>query len=159
MIGRELVVAWVGRHHRGEWESLCARYRRRIEPLRSIRDVPVRSTARGPERQRQQAEGEALLAALPQPSWTIALDRRGKAVSSKQFARRLTDLHEQWPHAISFLLGSDLGLPESVLGRCRERLSFGPVTLPHELARLVLYEQLYRALSILGGIKYHREPL
>lgn len=99
------------------------------------------------------------MAALPEPSWTIALDRRGKAVSSKQLARRLADLNETWPHAIGFLVGSDLGLSESVLERCRERLSFGPVTLPHELARLVLYEQLYRALSILGGIKYHREPL
>ena len=50
-------------------------------------------------------------------------------------------------------------LSDEVLAQCRERLSFGPLTLPHELARLVLYEQLYRALSITGGIKYHREPL
>ncbi|MDX1645211.1 MAG: 23S rRNA (pseudouridine(1915)-N(3))-methyltransferase RlmH [Thermoanaerobaculia bacterium] len=158
-MGRELVVAWLGRHRRDEWESLCGRYRRRVEPLRQIRDLPVLAKAGGPEPVRQRAEGEALLAALPEPSWTIALDRRGKAVSSKQLARKLAKLNEEWPHAVCFLVGSDLGLSEEVLVASRERLSFGPITLPHELARLVLYEQLYRALSILGGIKYHREPL
>ena len=158
-MGRELVIAWVGRHRRDDWEALCARYRKRIEPLREVRDLPVRSTAKGPDRVRQQAEGEALLAAVPEPSWTIALDRRGKALASHQLARRLSKLHREWPHAISFLVGSDLGLSDEVLSASRERLSFGPVTLPHELARLVLYEQLYRALSIVAGIKYHREPL
>lgn len=158
-MGRELVIAWVGRHRRDDWEALCSRYRRRIEPLREVRDLPVRSTAKGPDRVRQRTEGEALLAALPEPSWTIALDRRGKALSSTGLARRLAELHQQWPHAVSFLVGSDLGLSDEVLGSCRERLSFGPLTLPHELARLVVYEQLYRALSILAGIKYHREPL
>ncbi len=158
-MGRELVVAWLGRHRRNEWESLCERYRRRIEPLRQIRDLPVLAKAEGPEKVRQQAEGAALLAALPEPSWTIALNRRGKAISSQQLARKLAKLHDDWPHPVSFLVGSDLGLSEEVLATSRERVSFGPITLPHELARVVLYEQLYRALSILGGIKYHREPL
>jgi 23S rRNA (pseudouridine1915-N3)-methyltransferase len=58
-----------------------------------------------------------------------------------------------------FLIGSDLGLAKSVLDQARERLSFGPLTLPHELARLVLLEQLYRGLAISAGIKYHRVPL
>lgn len=158
-MGRELVVAWVGRHRRNEWESLCARYRERIESMRSIRDLPVLATAEGPVKVRQRAEGEALQATLPEPTWTVALDRRGKAVSSKQLAAKLSKLHDEWPHAVSFLVGSDLGLSEEVLSAAHERLSFGPLTLPHELARLVLYEQLYRALSILAGIKYHREPL
>ncbi len=57
------------------------------------------------------------------------------------------------------MIGSDLGLAEEVLRGVRESISLGPLTLPHELARLVLYEQLYRALSIGAGIKYHREPL
>ena len=89
----------------------------------------------------------------------IALDRRGKALSSLELAGRLETLREEWPHPVAFLLGSDLGLSKAVLQNARERLSFGPMTLPHELARLVLYEQLYRALSIRAGIKYHREPL
>ena len=68
-------------------------------------------------------------------------------------------LQRDWPHPVVFILGSDLGLAPSVSKACRESLSLGPMTLPHELARLVLYEQLYRALSIQARIKYHREPL
>ena len=156
---RQITVVWAGRHQRDEWESLCDRYRRRIERFRDIRDLPVRCAKRGPDKVRIEAEGEALLAALPERCWTIALDRRAKALSSRDLAGRLDKLQQEWPHPVAFLIGSDLGLPDAVLASCRERLSFGPLTLPHELARLVLYEQIYRALSILGGIKYHREPL
>jgi 23S rRNA (pseudouridine1915-N3)-methyltransferase len=90
----------------------------------------------------------------------VALDRRGEAVSSETLARRLTAWRDEWPHPIAFLLGSDLGLDEeTVLERARWRWSLGPLTLPHELARLVVYEQLYRALCIAAGINYHRQPL
>jgi len=152
-------VVWSGRRRRGEWEALCERYRQRVARFRGVLDLPVRSTREGPDRVRQQAEGDALLEALPSPCWTIALDRRARALSSRALAGRLEQLHDEWPHPVAFLIGSDLGLSDKVLETCRERLSFGPLTLPHELARLVLYEQLYRSLSILCGIKYHREPL
>jgi 23S rRNA (pseudouridine1915-N3)-methyltransferase len=89
----------------------------------------------------------------------VALDRRAKSLSSPELATWLARLREEWPHSIVFLLGSDLGLDRGLVRECRGRLSFGPMTLPHELARLVLYEQLYRALSITAGIKYHRGPL
>jgi 23S rRNA (pseudouridine1915-N3)-methyltransferase len=138
---------------------LCRRDRRRIARFRPVRDLPVRVAARGGEPERQQAEGRALLAALPERRWTIALDRRGAPATSPQLAARLRKLNDEWPYAVVFLIGSDLGLPSAVLGSSRERLSLGPLTLPHELARLVLYEQLYRALSMAAGIKYHREPL
>ncbi len=119
----------------------------------------MRVAADGPDRVRLETEGQALLAALPEPCWTIALDRRGRALGSKQLADHLARVRDEWPHALAFAIGSDLGLSPAVLSAARERLSLGPMTLPHELARLVVYEQIYRALSILGGIKYHREPL
>ena len=80
-------------------------------------------------------------------------------LSSEQFADRLARLKQEWPHPIAFLIGSDLGLDRAVLEGARAVLSFGPLTLSHELARVVLYEQLYRALSIEAGMSYHREPL
>lgn len=158
-MSREYRVLWAGRHRRDEWEGLCARYRKRIEGFRPVRDVPVRVPAKGEDTTRIDKEGKALLAALPEPCWSIALDRRGRTMSSREFATRLGRLNEDWPHPVAFVIGSDLGLSQEVLSSCREALSFGPMTLPHELARLLLYEQLYRALSILSGIKYHREPL
>jgi 23S rRNA (pseudouridine1915-N3)-methyltransferase len=108
---------------------------------------------------RQKAEGEALLAAVPEGAWTIALDRRGKMRSSPDLAIWLQARLEDWPGPLAFLVGSDLGLTKEVLAQARERMSFGLLTLPHELARLVLLEQLYRGLAINAGIKYHRLPL
>jgi 23S rRNA (pseudouridine1915-N3)-methyltransferase len=158
-MARQLMVCWLGRHRRDAWETLCKSYRERIAPLAAVRDVPVVTRESGPDRVRVEKEAEALRAALPEPCWTVALDRRGRQRSSQELARWLEGLRQRWPHPVAFLVGSDLGLGESALAAASERLSLGPLTLPHELARLVLYEQLYRSLSIGAGIKYHREPL
>ncbi len=159
-MGRELIVAWAGRHQRDDWERLCAGYRRRIRRLAAVRDLPVRARARGAGgRRRLRAEGEALLAALPEPCRIVAVDRRARSRTSVELAEWLEGTARDWPHPVAFLVGSDLGLADEVFERARDGLSLGPLTLPHELARLVLYEQIYRALAIRAGIKYHREPL
>jgi 23S rRNA (pseudouridine1915-N3)-methyltransferase len=158
-VGRELVVLWAGRHQRSNWEEICASYRKRIVRFAPVRDVPVRARAGAEDPQRMKAEGTALLAALPPSSWSFALDSRGEMLTSEQLAERLARLKEEWPHPIAFLIGSDLGLDRAVLDQARAVLSLGPLTLSHELARVVLYEQLYRALSIEAGMSYHREPL
>ena len=80
-------------------------------------------------------------------------------LTSEQLADRLARLKEEWPHPVAFLIGSDLGLDRTVLESSRAVLTLGPLTLSHELARVVLYEQLFRALSIEAGMSYHREPL
>ena len=157
-MSREIVILWAGRHQRSAWEELCASYRRRIERLAPIRDLPVRARAGSDDPQRHRAETQALLAALPQPCFPIALDSRGEALPSVRFAERLGRLRGEWPHAVAFLVGSDLGLEPRLLEKARWVVSLGPLTLSHEVARLVLYEQLYRALSIAAGMSYHREP-
>jgi 23S rRNA (pseudouridine1915-N3)-methyltransferase len=157
-VAREIAILWAGRHQRSTWQDLCDSYRRRIERLAPVRDLPVRARV-GPESpQRQHAEMQALLAALPPSAFAIALDCGGEALPSAAFAERLGRLRTDWPHPVAFLIGSDLGHDPALLARCRWVLSLGPLTLSHELARLVLYEQLYRALSIEAGMSYHREP-
>ena len=121
--------------------------------------VTIKAKAGAGTENRMLAEGQALLTAMPDRGWSVALDRRGKAYDSPQLATWLQARLEASPDPIVFLLGSDLGLHPKVLDRVRDRLSFGPMTLPHELARLVLYEQIYRAFCITAGIKYHRGPL
>ncbi len=158
-MGRELVVLWAGRHQRSNWEEICESYRKRIARLATVRDVPVRARAAADDPQRLKAEGQALLAALPAPAWAFALDSRGEKLTSELFAERLARLKEEWAHPVAFLIGSDLGLDRAVLDAARAVLSLGPLTLSHELARVVLYEQLFRALSIEAGMSYHREPL
>lgn len=158
-MSREIVVLWAGRHQRSDWEAICDSYRRRIARLAPVRDVPVRARAAADDPQRLRAEGQALLAALPPSAWSFALDSRGETLTSERFAERLARLREEWPHPVAFLVGSDLGLDRAVLDGARAVLSLGPMTLSHELARAVLYEQLFRALSIEAGMSYHREPL
>jgi 23S rRNA (pseudouridine1915-N3)-methyltransferase len=157
-LARELLIVWAGRHQRSSWEDLCSGYRRRLVRLAPVRDLPVRARTGPDDPQRRRVEGEALLAAAGDPAWTVALDSRGENLSSEQLAARLSELRRGWPHAVAFLIGSDLGLDPGVLARARWTLSLGPLTLSHELARLVLYEQLYRVLSIEAGMSYHREP-
>ncbi len=158
-MGREILIVWAGRHQRPPWDELCAEYRRRIEREVPVREVPVRARVSGRNAARLELEGKALLDALPEPCWPIALDPRARSRSSEQFAEHLGALRDRWPHPVAFLIGSDLGLDQRLLASCRERLSFGPMTFGHELARLVLYEQLYRATSIRRGINYHRQPV
>lgn len=155
-MSREFVVVWAGRHQRQGWDQLCGDYRGRIERFLPIREVAVKVRETGDSDERQRAEARALEAALPKPVWTIALDRTGEMLSSEALAERLTRWKRDWPHSIAFLLGSDLGLAPEIKKNSRLVWSFGPLTLPHELARLVLYEQLYRALCIDAGINYHR---
>ncbi|HEX6864109.1 MAG TPA: 23S rRNA (pseudouridine(1915)-N(3))-methyltransferase RlmH [Thermoanaerobaculia bacterium] len=158
-MARELVIVWAGRHHRSGWEEICTTYRRRISHMATVRDLPVRAKAASEDPQRLRIEGQALLAALPRPSYPIALDSRGESVDSSQLAERLARIKTDWPHPVAFLIGSDLGLDRAVLDEARWVLSLGRLTLSHELARVVLYEQLYRTLTIEAGMSYHREPL
>ncbi len=151
------MILWAGRRWRKPWETLCDDYRTRIKRYAVLSDqrIKIRAGGNDPARRRH-AEGRALEAALPEPCWTIALDGRGEMLSSEGLAAELGRLENEWPHPIAFLIGSDLGLAAEVTQRARRRLSLGPMTLGHHLARLVLYEQLYRAISINRGIKYHR---
>lgn len=151
-------VLWAGRHQPDAWESLCGDYRKRIEPMVRLEERPIRVRSGGDDRARRRAEGRALAAAAPQEGYWVALDRRGEMVDSESLARRVETWRREWPHAVVFFLGSDLGLEPELTERCRWRWSLGPLTLPHALARLVLFEQLYRALSIGAGIQYHRKP-
>lgn len=158
-MARELRIAWAGRHRRDSWEALCDVYRSRIQRHVRVLDCPVRVRKNRDDRARLREEGDALLGIARDDSWIVALDRRGRMMSSLELAKWLQRKIDSWNGDIVFLLGSDLGLDTAVLARARTRLSLGPLTLPHELARLVLYEQLYRSVGIAAGIKYHREPL
>ncbi len=153
---RRIHILWAGRRRRRTWEELCTEYRRRIERQVKVHDRLIKAPVAGDGRVRRRAEGRALRQALPEPCWTIALDPSGRMLASEKLARELQRLEEQWPHDVAFLVGSDLGLDEEILAHARQSISFGPLTLGHELARLVLYEQLYRGLAINRGIKYHR---
>jgi 23S rRNA (pseudouridine1915-N3)-methyltransferase len=102
------------------------------------------------------AEGDRILKRLPAEAYVISLDReKGKALPSEGLARRLEDLGVSGRSDVAFVIGGPLGLSSEVLQRADELWSFGRITLPHALARVVLLEQLYRAVKIQRGEKYH----
>lgn len=156
-MGFELVVLWAGRRSRDRYEELCTDYRERIAHWLPVRETVVRSRSAAADPDRLREEATALRTALPRGAWTVALDRRGEMISSRELAVRVGRWRAEWPHPVAFLLGSDLGLDRELVGECRQTLSLGPLTLPHAIARLVLLEQLFRALSIESGLRYHRE--
>jgi 23S rRNA (pseudouridine1915-N3)-methyltransferase len=101
------------------------------------------------------AEGVAMLAAIPKDAHVVALDGRGSAWSSAELAAQLA----RWRMGgrdLAFLIGGADGLAPAALARADQRWSLGPATLPHALVRIVLAEQLYRAVSLLANHPYHR---
>jgi 23S rRNA (pseudouridine1915-N3)-methyltransferase len=98
-----------------------------------------------------------LAAALPPGATMVALDVAGEELTSKEFARRLGRLSTQGKGDVVFFIGGADGLPENLVDTAHHRLSLSRLTLPHRLARIVLYEQIYRAFTILRGEPYARE--
>ncbi|HLI92553.1 MAG TPA: 23S rRNA (pseudouridine(1915)-N(3))-methyltransferase RlmH [Puia sp.] len=100
-------------------------------------------------------EGEIILAQLSKDDWLVALDERGKLLSSEGLALLLRQRANESVKNLVFLIGGTYGLDETVLERSDLRWSLSTLTFPHQLVRLMLAEQLYRACSILRNEKYH----
>lgn len=101
-------------------------------------------------------ESEKILAEIPPRSKIVALCVEGKTMPSDAFARMLSDAASSGTPDVCFIIGSSHGLDDSVKKRADVKLSFSPMTFPHELFRVMLYEQIYRAGEILNGGKYHK---
>lgn len=102
------------------------------------------------------AEGDRILKRLPEAAYVIILDReKGREHTSEEIARRLEDLGLSGRSHVAFVIGGPLGVSPEVLQRAHELWSFGKITLPHALARVVLLEQIFRAVKMQRGEKYH----
>lgn len=138
-----------------------AEYEKRLAPFASveIRETREEYMAENPsEAQRQQTlakEGERLLRLVPERSFLIVLDVKGKLLSSEALAKELALLALQGQSDLTFLIGGAFGLSPAVRERADLRISFSPMTFTHQMVRLLLYEQIYRAFKINRGEKYH----
>lgn len=101
-------------------------------------------------------EAKVLLERVNQPTMLIAMDSTGKQVSSDKFAELIQQWQEQGRRSITFLIGGPTGLAPAVTKKADFILSLSKMTFTHEMARLILLEQVYRAFSILAGTKYHK---
>lgn len=102
-------------------------------------------------------EADLLLKAIPKGATVIALDERGEAWSSRLFGQKLARWRDQGAPALTFLIGGPNGLAPAIKDAAHGQLAFGPQTWPHRLVRVMLAEQIYRAISIETGSPYHRD--
>lgn len=145
---------------RGTLAEAISGYEERVAHYFPCGFVEVREERSGGDaRQVVTAEGERLLARVPSGAELIALTREAQQWSSARLARELRQRLTDGMSDVAFLIGGAYGLSQTVLDTAELHLSLSAFTLPHEMARLVLTEQLYRAGTILRGEPYHKGPL
>ena len=151
-----------GRMKEDYYKAACAEYIKRIGAFANITVTEIneeRLSDKPSEAEIRAAlakEGKALLAAAPPQSAVAALCIEGKQLDSPALADKINDFAINGKSNIAFLIGSSYGLSEEVKSRADIRLSMSKMTFPHRLARVMLLEQIYRALSISAGRRYHK---
>jgi 23S rRNA (pseudouridine1915-N3)-methyltransferase len=157
-----IAIHAVGRLKSGPERELADRYVDRAEKSGrilgltgvSVREVPESRAAQ--VQARKDEEAAALLADLAPGAMLIALDERGDLPTSERFAAMLGEARDRGTSVAVLLIGGPDGHGASVLSRAGHRISFGRLTWPHQLVRILAAEQVYRAVTILGGHPYHR---
>lgn len=156
-----LTIAAVGKL-KGPESELYQRYEKRVtqagRPLKMgpLTTLEIGESRKGSAVERCAGEAEALLGRIPDKAMLIALDEKGDALTSEGFAGFLRKQRDAGPPSLAFVLGGPDGHGIATRERAMRKLSLGAITLPHGLARVVLVEQLYRAMTILAGHPYHR---
>jgi len=147
----KLRVLWVGKTKNPQIAKLCADYASRIEHFLPLSIVEVKEPKGG-----MRAEAEKILHALAEPDRIVVLDPKGKALTSEQLAKFVQQHMTSDPRRLTFVIGGYEGLADSVKSRADLQWSLSPLTFTHDLTRVILLEQLYRALSIIHNLPYSR---
>jgi 23S rRNA (pseudouridine1915-N3)-methyltransferase len=152
-----VTILMVGKTREGFIQEGLAFYQKRLQPfmhltLKSVREE--KEAAGMTAAAVKLREGERLRAQIPPRAAAVALTPQGRQFSSEEFAAWLTQ-RELEARSLAFLIGGHLGLDEPTLAAASQRLALSRLTLTHELSRLVLLEQLYRAMTIRSGHPYH----
>lgn len=153
-----ITVIAVGRLKERFWREAADEYLKRLGGYADVQVVEIadRDPGRGGEAKALAAEAADILKALPASAHLVTLEIGGKPLTSEGFSARLDALALAGSSHVAFVIGGSHGLAPEVLQRAGERLSLGPMTLPHNLARVVLLEQVYRAFRISRGEPYHK---
>jgi 23S rRNA (pseudouridine1915-N3)-methyltransferase len=157
-----LVVAAIGKLKDGPERELAERYRKRAEQtgrrigFRDTEIVEIRESRAQEVGKRMIEESIALANVIPDKAVLMILDERGESLDSATLASRLGRWRDDGRPAGVFIIGGDDGLAPTLRDKATLRLAFGAATWPHQLVRIMLLEQIYRAVSILSGHPYHR---
>ncbi|MCB9170923.1 MAG: 23S rRNA (pseudouridine(1915)-N(3))-methyltransferase RlmH [Flavobacteriales bacterium] len=145
----------VGRTARGFVSDGVAHYLDRVRRERPVEEVVVPEAGKGDPAHQARTEGQRILAALGPGERVVALDERGVALPSQEFAAQIGRWRDQGVRQVAFIVGGAFGLSDDVRSRADLVLSLSSMTFPHQLVRLLFAEQLYRAFTILRGSPYH----
>lgn len=155
---KPLRLITVGRPRVVFWRDASVYYMERLARWRKVTETCVRDgDATLPVARKKKEEGKRILETFTPQDVVVCLDEHGKSMTSREFSLFLDNLSEDSSRRPCFVVGGPFGLDEAVLGVARHLIAFGPQTLPHELARVVLLEQLYRAESLLRNTPYHHD--
>jgi 23S rRNA (pseudouridine1915-N3)-methyltransferase len=157
-----IVVAAIGKLKRGAETDLSERYRERAAKsgrgigLRSLEIIEIAESRARDAQRRMLEESIALANVIPRGAATVLLDPRGEIIESGLFAKRLSAWNDAGRDT-AFVIGGPDGLAPTLADEAELRLAFGTQTWPHQLVRVMLLEQIYRATTILSGHPYHRD--
>jgi 23S rRNA (pseudouridine1915-N3)-methyltransferase len=151
----KIKIVWIGKTKEPAIQSLTEEYLKRISRYVQVEDLALRDEAALLQLCGWAAPGKASKTANIGKSTLVLMDSRGKLLSSEEFARFLGDYQDRNPLPLVFAVGPADGFSEAARGAARHTISLGAMTLAHELARVVLLEQVYRAFTILKGHPYH----
>jgi 23S rRNA (pseudouridine1915-N3)-methyltransferase len=155
-MAKKIKFIWIGKVKKSFWKQAVDYYWHRLSHFYALEEHCLKEARHhGSEEQTQQKEADSIADIIQAKDHSICIDRRGTVLSSFQLAEQLQKWQNQ-PNAIPcFLIGGSYGFPRQFLDQCKSTLSFGPMTFPHDLARVILLEQLYRASTILCNHPYH----
>ena len=157
-----ITVIAVGKLREKPYRMMADEYLKRLGRFGKIREIELddlpepANSSPAIERQIKDREGDAILKQLKPGDYVIALTIPGRMRSSPELAQRLEKLTGGGMSQIFFVIGGSLGLSDAVIARADEELSMSPMTFPHQLARVMLLEQVYRASKISAGERYHK---
>lgn len=156
---KSLIIRLIGKPTE-DWQKDAIRmYEERLRPLASLQTIELPEGHGGSAKpdlaKTKKTEAQSLLKGIPDGAFVVALDETGKELDSPAFATKLSDWSDGG-RTLVFLIGGSWGLDEPVRQRADAVLSFGKMTWPHSLARVMLLEQLYRAAMINAGKTYHK---
>lgn len=153
---RRIRFIWIGKLKKEWWQNAADEYLRRIQPQLPCETIIIKDAPAHLDTPAKKTwEGAKILEKIGPHDFPVVLDEHGKTMTSPTLSTKLTTWTEDPATAPCFIIGGAYGLSDEVLAASRAKLSLSPMTFPHELARVILLEQVYRALSIAKGSPYH----
>lgn len=157
-----LTILCIGKLKERYWTEAVCEYSKRLSRYcdLTVEELKEEKAPQNPspaeEETVKQEEGRRMLSRVKDQAYVVALDVKGKALSSQELAFQMEQLGVEGKSSVVFLIGGSLGLSEEVLSRADFRLSFSKMTFPHQMMRVILLEQIYRSFKIIRKETYHK---